>query len=221
MLQNHEKKEDTDITATCSTIKRELQTPNLSANASFLSAPTQLARCKLHWIRYISFQVFIISFFLNFSQRKQCKEKPNNTHWLANHFKYLQQRLDVKVLFSFDYGWSESQTVPQRNICDSGIAIQMFVTKVHFLFYRKHVHHTHTNFIHCTIWTSPSLPLSPTIIIVKNLSVEIINKVNTVHKHRETAWHNYEYKQSFYYYLTVYSYFSFYCNMNWLNLNIK
>jgi len=34
MLQNHEKKEDTDTTATCSAIKRELLkvTPNLSAN---------------------------------------------------------------------------------------------------------------------------------------------------------------------------------------------
>ena len=135
MLQNHEKKkEDTDTTARCSTIKRELLkvTPNLSANTSFLSASTQLARCKLHWTRYISFQVFI-SFFRNFSQRKQCKEKPNNTNWLANHFKYLQQRLDVKVLFSFDYGWSESQTVPKRNIFDSGIAIQMFVTSALFV----------------------------------------------------------------------------------------
>ena len=112
-------------------------------NAPFLPASTQLARCKLHWTRYISFQVFIISFFLNFSQRKQCKEKPNNTNWLANHLKYLQQRLDVKVLFSFDYGWSERQTDPQCNICDSGILIQMFVTMVRFLFHRKHVHHTH------------------------------------------------------------------------------
>ena len=139
------KKEDTDTTATCSAIKRVLLkvAPNLSANTSFLSTSTQLARCTLHWTRYISFQVCIISFFLNFSQRKQCKEKPNNTNWLANHFKYLQQRLDVKVLFRFDYGWSESQTVPQRNICDSGIAIQIFVTMVCFLFHRKHVHHTH------------------------------------------------------------------------------
>ena len=95
--------------------QKRIQTPILSENASFLSASTQVARCKLHWIRYISFQVFRIYFFLNFSQRKRCKEKPNNTHWLANHsymsntpeqfgcigqpsnhFKYLQQRLDVK-----------------------------------------------------------------------------------------------------------------------------
>ena len=81
----------------------------------------------LHWTMWLFFHVHLcqlMSFFLNFSQRKQCKKKLVNTNWLTNHCKYLRQRLDV------DYGWSESQTVPQRNFCDSSIAIQMFVTIV-------------------------------------------------------------------------------------------
>ena len=47
VAKSWKKKEDTDTTARCIAIKRKLLkvTPNPSANTSFLSASTQLARC--------------------------------------------------------------------------------------------------------------------------------------------------------------------------------